>query len=88
MTKTIATNVIVVSVNHVDGDVAQEMAEENGFDSIDEYAASLEESVEAIVAHRLFGDADAIPIIDISTDVYDDWDEGDVKDLRVGAEDE
>lgn len=81
MTKTVTTNVTIVSVNHIDEDEAERLATQAGYEDIGKYAQSLEESVEAIVATQLFGDADDIPILDVSTDVYDDWDEDDANAL-------
>ena len=75
MEKTVVTNVVVTATNNVDEEEGDRLAEEAGFDSIEEYAEHLEATVEEIVAHRLFGDADSIPVLDVSTDVYDDFDE-------------
>ena len=88
MEKTVVTNVVTVTTNNVDEEEATQLAQDAGFDSIEEYAEHLEATVEEIVAHRLFGDADSIPILDVSTDVYDDFDEGEIGDVRVVKEDD
>lgn len=82
MAKSITTSVLVLSVNHVEEDEAQRIAEENGYDDIGEYAESLESSVEGLIAHRLFGDADEIPLIDVSTEVYDEMGDEEIDDIR------
>lgn len=88
MEKTVVTNVIVVSANQVDEEEAQLLADQAGYDNIEEYAEHLEADLEAIVAHQLFGEADNIPILDVSTEVYDDWDEEDIGDIRTYTEEE
>lgn len=66
---TITTRVMVLSVNEVDDDELEALADNADFDSVDEYVDSMAESVEALIATKLFGDADEIPILDVNTEV-------------------
>lgn len=72
--KTVATTVIVTSVNHISEDEVEQLLDSHGVDSLDMVANDMQSQVETIVARRLFGDADSIPILDVSTEVYDEWD--------------
>ena len=75
--KTVTTTVIVASVNHVSEDEVEQLLDKHGVESLEMVTNDMQQQVEAIVARRLFGDADEIPILDVRTEVYDDWDEAD-----------
>lgn len=85
MTRTVATTVILTSVNHVSDEDAEEVMREHDADSLEEVATGMEEQVEALLAKRVFGDADDIPILDVSTDVYEDWDDSHAEQLEEAA---
>lgn len=81
MSKTVTTTVIVGSVNHISDEEEEELLDSHSTDDLSEVAASMEESVEAIMA-RQFSDADDLPILDVSTDVYDDWSGEELEEIR------
>lgn len=70
---TIVTQVNLAAVNHVDDGDVPELLVGTEYDSIEEYAESMEGTVEAILAERVFGDADELAILDVTTEQYDDW---------------
>lgn len=78
MSKTVATNVILVSTNEVSDEDAEELMEAHGADSLSEVAEAMEEKVESLMAMQ-FREADSIPILDVSTDVYEEFDEEDAE---------
>lgn len=80
MSKTVATNVILVSVNHIDDEKVEEMVSSSDYDTLSDYAESLASNVEAIMAQQ-FRDADDVPILDVSTEVYDDWNDEDAQEV-------
>jgi hypothetical protein len=82
MSETIATQVTLVSTNEVSDEDAERVMEKYDADSLEEVAQEMEETVESHLAHRAFGGADNIPILDVDTTVYEDWSEDDVTDLR------
>lgn len=71
MDKTVVTSVTVITTNSIDEETA-------GYDSIEAYAQDLEATVEEIIAQRVFADSDSIPVLDVSTEVHDDFDEDDL----------
>lgn len=75
--KNVTTTVIVASVNHVSEDEVEQLLDKHGVESLEMVTNDMQQQVEAIVARRLFGDADEIPLLDVRTEVYDDWDEAD-----------
>jgi hypothetical protein len=75
MSQTVATTVVLTSVNHVSEEDADDVMESYDADSLQEVADEMGEQVEALLAKRVFGDADDIPILDVDADVYEDWDE-------------
>lgn len=66
---TIRTHLTVVAENEVDDDEVEALMEENDYDSVEEYVASMADDLEARIATRTFGDADEIPILDVNTEV-------------------
>lgn len=73
--KTVATSVIVVSVNEVSDEEIENLKNSHGVESLDMVAQDMEDQLERIVVSRVFGDADSIPIVDVSTEVYENWDD-------------
>lgn len=72
--KTVATTITLTSVNHVSEEEQDELFEKYPeADDLSDVADQLGESVKALLAKRVFGDADEIPILDVNTDVYEDW---------------
>lgn len=77
--QTVVTSVIAVSTNNVSDDDAEQLCNQYGVDSLGEVASELESSVEALVVQQLFGDADGMPIIDVDTEVMEEFDEEDAE---------
>lgn len=77
MSKTVATSVLLVSVNHISEDEEEQLLDSHGVNSLDKVALDMEGQLETILARRVFGDADEMPILDVSTEVYEDWSEDD-----------
>jgi len=69
--KTVVTNVTVVSSNRVSGEDVERILESSEHDNMNDYVEELEASVEYIIANKVFGDADKIPVLDVSTFVHD-----------------
>ena len=66
----VTTNVTLVAVNNVsEEDKEQLLAENPDCDTFEEVARSMEADVRAIVRHKLFGDADELPILDVNIEV-------------------
>lgn len=86
MSTSIVTQVMLVSVNEISDEDKADVIDRNDADDIADVAESMEEDVESLLAHRVFGESDAIPIINVDTSVEDGWDEDDYTDLRVGEE--
>lgn len=74
MTKTIATHVTIVSVNHVSDEEAEKLVEAKDAEDLQEVADGMGEDVRSLLRHRVFGDADEVPIMEVQPDVYEDWD--------------
>lgn len=83
MSKSIVTQVMLVSVNELSEEDEADILEDKDADDIADVAEQMEDSVEALLAHRVFGDADAIPLINVDTSIEEGWDEDDYSDLRV-----
>lgn len=69
MVNQITTYVTIVSQNNVSDEDVEEVLEARGADSLQEVASDMEESVEALIADQLFREADAIPMLDVTTEV-------------------
>lgn len=74
MGKTIATSVMVVSVNHLTDEEVAEIEDNENKESVEEVAEDLESTVELVMAKNVFQDADELPIISVNTEAYDNWD--------------
>ncbi len=86
MSKVSISRVILVTVNEIDADSEQELLESNNADSLDEVADEMAEKVESLLAHRVFGDADKIPLMSVETDIEEEYNEDDYTDLREQTE--
>ena len=76
VSKTVVTNVVAITVNEVSEEEENSVLEASDeIDSLDDLTTVMEQDVEQIIEQRVFGDADSVPILDVSTDVYD----GDIK---------
>ena len=80
---TVTTQVILVSANEISDEEAEEVMDDYDADSLEEVAEEMESAVESLLAYRVFAEADNIPLLDVSTDVHEDWTEEDVGDLRA-----
>jgi len=66
----VTTNVTLVAVNNVSDEEEEQLLQENpDCDTLEEVAQSMEADVRAIVRHKLFGDADELPILDVNIEV-------------------
>lgn len=86
MSKVAISRVILVSVNEINEDEEQQLLDNHDADSLDEVADELTESVESLLAHRVFGDADKIPLLSVKTDIEAEYREEDYTDLREQTE--
>lgn len=69
MSESVVSQVTVVSKNEVSESDKERLMSNNDFDSFEDYAKSLEDDLESVIAHKLFGDADEIPILDVNVSV-------------------
>lgn len=66
----VTTNVTLVAVNNVSDEEEEQLLQENpDCDTLEEIAQSMEADVRAIVRHKVFGDADELPILDVNIGV-------------------
>lgn len=65
----VVTSVTAIVENEVSDEEREQVLESRGADNLEEVAAEMEASVEAVVAQRLFGDADNIAVLDVNTEV-------------------
>jgi len=66
----VTTNVTLVAVNNVSDEEEEQLLQENpDCDTLEEVAQSMEADVRAIVRHKVFGDADELPILDVNIEV-------------------
>lgn len=66
----VTTNVTLVAVNNVSDEEEEQLLQENpDCDTLEEVAQSMEADVRAIIRHKLFGDADELPILDVNIEV-------------------
>ena len=63
------TSVTAIVENEVSDEEREEVLESRGADDLSEVADEMEASVEAVIAQRLFGDADTIAVLDVNTEV-------------------
>lgn len=75
MSKEVVTNIVMVSVNEVSDEDIDEILQDSEYDTLEEYAASLEETVESLLVNRFFADADEIPLVNVDTFVETDVDD-------------
>lgn len=72
--KTILTSVVVGSMNSVSDEEQERVKDSYDADTLQEVVDEMEEQVEAIVATRLFGDADEIPLLEVDANVHESLD--------------
>jgi len=65
----VVTSVTAIVENEVSDEDREQVLESRGADSLEEVADEMEASVEAVIAQRLFGDADTIAVLDVNTEV-------------------
>jgi len=65
----VVTSVTAIVENDVSDEDREAVLESRGADSLQEVAQEMEETVEAVIAQRLFGDADTIAVMDVNTEV-------------------
>jgi len=65
----VVTSVTAIVENEVSDEEREEVLESRGADDLSEVADEMEASVEAVIAQRLFGDADTIAVLDVNTEV-------------------
>ena len=82
MSNEVVTNVVLVTSNEISDEEAERIVEESDYDTLEEYAASLEAKVEALLATRTFGDADNIPILSVDTHVTEELTEQDLASME------
>lgn len=80
--KAVVTQVTMVTVNEVSPDEESELLASNNADSLDEVADDMKESVATLMANRVFGDADKIPILDVNTQIADEYRPEEYSDIR------
>jgi hypothetical protein len=72
--KTILTSVVVGSMNSVSDDEIEQVKDSYDADTLQEVVDQMEEQVESIVATRLFGVADEIPVLEVDVNVHESLD--------------
>jgi hypothetical protein len=65
----VVTSLTVIAKNEVSDEDRDALLESRDADSLSEVASEMEESVEAVIAQRVFGDADTIALLDVNTEV-------------------
>lgn len=79
MGKTVATSVVLVSVNHLTDEQVEEFTGEGV--ELQDVADEMSPAVGSILREGVFADADEMPIFDIDSTVYDTWNGEDADEL-------
>lgn len=82
MSKVAVSRVILVSVNEITDEEEEDLLDSHDADTLDEVADEMGETVESLLAHRVFGDADKIPLLSVETDIEEEYDDEEYHDLR------
>jgi hypothetical protein len=69
MSSQVVTQVTLVAKNEISDDGREQVLDDHDAESLEEVADKMEESVEALLATRVFGDADEVPTLDVNTKV-------------------
>ena len=65
----VVTQLTAVVVNEVSDEESEQLIENGDAESLSEIAENMEDDVEAIIAHKVFGDADEIALLNVNTEV-------------------
>jgi hypothetical protein len=86
MSKVSISRVIMVSVNEISEAEEEQLLDSHDADSLEAVANEMSETVESLLAHNVFGDADKIPLMSVETDIEEEYNEEDYEDLRGETE--